>query len=62
MKYPPMVADLHRTLGAPPAEALESLRLLRAFRKLSPRHRLEVVQLVERLADEVSLVPDRPLS
>jgi hypothetical protein len=62
MKYPPTVADVYRKLGAPPTEALESLRLLRAFRKLSPRHRLEVVQLVERLADEVSLVPEHPLS
>ena len=62
MKHPPIAAELYRKLGAPPTEALESLRLLKAFRKLSPRQRTEVVQLIERLATEVAPAPDRPLS
>ncbi len=37
-------------LGAPSGEAVESLRLLRAFLKLAPRQRREVIRLVERLA------------
>jgi hypothetical protein len=62
MKHPTVVAALHKKLGAPPTEALESLRLLKAFRKLAPRRRFEVVELVERLATELATVPDRPLS
>jgi hypothetical protein len=62
MKHPTYATDLHRKLGAPPTETLESLRLLKAFRKLSPRQRFEVVELVERLAAELAPIPDRPLS
>ena len=62
MKNPIHSTDLHNLLGAPTTETLESLRLLSAFRKLKPRQRSEVVELVERLATELTTIPDRPLS
>jgi hypothetical protein len=62
MKHPTYATDLHKKLGTPPTETLESLRLLKAFRKLSPRQRFEVIELVERLATELAPIPDRPLS
>ena len=43
-------------------EAVESLRLLKAFLRLAPRERFEVIELVERLATEGSSGPDHPLS
>jgi hypothetical protein len=61
MKNPVYSTDLHNMLGAPPTETLESLRLLRAFRKLTPRQRVEVVEMIERLATELTTIPDRPL-
>jgi hypothetical protein len=62
MKHPTFVAELHKKLGAPSSEAVESLRLLKAFLKLSPRQRFDVVELVERLATEVASAPEHPLS
>jgi hypothetical protein len=62
MKNPTFVAELHNKLGAPSSEAMESLRLLKAFLKLAPRQRSEVIELVERLANETSSESDRPLS
>jgi hypothetical protein len=62
MKNHLFVAELHRKLGAPPSEAVESLRLLKAFLKLAPRQRLEVVKLVEGLAVDALSLPDQPLS
>ena len=62
MKNPTFVAELHKKLGAPSSETVESLRLLKAFLKLAPRQRSEVIQLVERLATDEQLSPDRPLS
>ncbi len=62
MKHPVHSTDLHKMLGTPTTETLESLRLLRAFRKLKPRQRFEVVELVERLATELATIPDRPMS
>ncbi|MGB8400521.1 hypothetical protein [Bradyrhizobium sp.] len=50
MKDPTYVAELQKRLGAPSSETLESLRLLKAFLKLSPDQRSEIVELVERLA------------
>jgi hypothetical protein len=50
MKNPGFAPDLRKKLGSPSGETIESLRLLRAFVKLSPRQRSEVVELVERLA------------
>jgi hypothetical protein len=62
MKNPTFIAELHKKLGAPSSEAVESLRLLKAFLKLAPRERYEVIELVERLATEASSAPDHPLS
>ena len=58
MKNPAFVAELHKKLGTPSSEAIESLRLLRAFLKLRPRQRFEVIELVERLATDPP--SDRP--
>jgi hypothetical protein len=52
MKNPTFIAELHRKLGAPSSETVESLRLLKAFLKLEPRQRFEVIELIERLASE----------
>ena len=62
MKNPTFVADLQKRLGAPSSETVESLRLLKAFLKLAPRERSEIVELVERLASDALSTPDRPLS
>jgi hypothetical protein len=52
MKDPTFVAELQKRLGAPSSETVESLRLLKAFLKLAPGQRSEIIELVERLADE----------
>ena len=62
MKNPTFVAELHKKLGAPSSETVESLRLLRAFLKLAPRQRSEVIELVERLATDAQPFPDHPFS
>jgi hypothetical protein len=50
MKNPTFVAELQKRLGAPSSETVESLRLLKAFIKLAPGQRFEIIELVERLA------------
>lgn len=60
MKNLDFAAELHLKLGAPASQTVESLRLLRAFLKLQPRQRFEIVKLVEDLADDVA--PEPPLS
>ena len=50
MKNPTFVAELQKRLGAPSSETVESLRLLKAFLKLAPGQRFEIIELVERLA------------
>jgi hypothetical protein len=60
MKNPTFIAELHQKLGAPSSETVESLRLLKAFLKLEPRQRFEIIELVERLATEPT--PGRTLS
>jgi hypothetical protein len=62
MKNPTFVAELHKKLGAPSSETVESLRLLKAFLKLAPEQRSEVIELVERLASDEQASPDHPLS
>ncbi|WGS18862.1 MULTISPECIES: hypothetical protein [unclassified Bradyrhizobium] len=52
MKNPTYVAELHKKLGAPSSETVEGLRLLKAFLRLAPDQRSEVIELVERLAAE----------
>jgi hypothetical protein len=54
MKNPTYVAELQKRLGAPSSETLESLRLLKAFLKLAPDQRSEIIELVERLATNPS--------
>jgi hypothetical protein len=44
------VAELHKRLGAPSSETVESLRLLKAFLQLAPGRRFEIIELVDRLA------------
>jgi hypothetical protein len=54
MKNPTTAAELYERLGAPSSETAESLRLWRAFIKLAPDQRTEIVELVERLAQSDS--------
>jgi len=58
MKDPTYVAELQKKLGAPSSETLEGLRLLKAFLKLEPDQRSEVIEMVERYA--TSLAPGDP--
>jgi hypothetical protein len=60
MRNPRSIAEVRNKLGVPPVEAVESLRLLQSFIKLTPEQRRDVVELVERLAIERSPAPDRP--
>jgi hypothetical protein len=62
MKNPTFVAELHNKLGAPSSEAMESLRLLKAFLKLAPRQRFELIEMAEHLANDPSSDSDRPLA
>lgn len=62
MKNPTSVAELHNKLGAPSSETLESLRLLKAFLRLAPGQRSEIIELVERLATDPAAASDYPLS
>jgi hypothetical protein len=57
MKNPTFVAELQKRLGAPSSETVESLRLLKAFLKLEPCQRLEIIELVERLAADTEPSP-----
>ena len=43
MKDPTFVAELQKRLGAPSSETVESLRLLKAFLKLAPDQRFEII-------------------
>jgi hypothetical protein len=62
MKNPTFVAELHKKLGAPSSEAVESLRLLKAFLRLEASQRFELIEMVERLANDASPNPEFPLS
>jgi hypothetical protein len=62
MKNPTFVAELHKKLGAPSSETVESLRLLKAFLKLAPQQRFEVIELVERFATGARSSSEHPLS
>ena len=52
MKNPTYVVELQKKLGAPSSDTVESLRLLKAFLKLAPDQRSEIIELVERLATD----------
>jgi hypothetical protein len=62
MKSPTFISELHKKIGNPASETVESLRLLRAFVKLAPRQRFEVIELVERLASDELSSSEHPLS
>ena len=57
MKNPTYVAELQKRLGAPSSETVESLRLLKAFLRLAPDQRTEIIELVERLAADAGSDP-----
>jgi hypothetical protein len=58
MKNPTYVVELQKKRGAPSSETVESLRLLKAFLKLAPDQRSEIIELVERLAtDPAPVIP-----
>ncbi len=52
MKNRTSVSELSEKLGYPSSETIQGLRLLKAFIKLSPLQRSEVIDLVERLATD----------
>jgi hypothetical protein len=58
MKNRTFISDLREKLGSPSNETVEGLRLLRAFVKLSSQQRSEVIELVERFANDPEPVPD----
>ena len=62
MKSPTSFAELQNTLGAPSSETVESLRLLKAFVRLAPDQRFEIIEMVERLATDGPAAPPRALS
>jgi hypothetical protein len=57
MKNRISVSELSEKLGYPSSETIEGLRLLKAFIRLSPPQRSEVVDLVERLATDPAPLP-----
>ena len=61
MRNPTSIVEVRGKLGVPANETVESLRLLWAFVRLAPRQRLEIIDLVERLAVEPSTTPDHPV-
>jgi hypothetical protein len=60
MKNLNLATELHLKLGAPANQTVESLRLLRAFLKLAPKQRFEIMKLVEELASDP--IPEHPLA
>ena len=50
-------SELSEKLGYPTSETIQGLRLLKAFVRLSPSRRAEVIDLVEQLATDPSPVP-----
>jgi hypothetical protein len=60
MKHLPSIVELREKLGNPSRETVETVRLLKAFLKLAPRQRFEVIELIEQLATDPG--PDRRLS
>ena len=62
MKNPTLLSELHKRVGSPSSETVQSLRLLKAFVRLGPRQRFEVIELVERLTNDELPSFDQPLS
>jgi hypothetical protein len=57
MKNRISVSEVSAKLGYPSSDAIQGLRLLRAFVKLSPSQRSEVIDMVEQLATDPAPVP-----
>jgi hypothetical protein len=62
MTSPTSLAELQKRLEDPSSETMESLRLLKAFLKLAPGQRCEIIEMVERLSTGSPPTPHRPLS
>ena len=52
-----LASELSEKLGYPTSDTIQGLRLLKAFIKLSPSQRSEVIALVERLASDPAPFP-----
>jgi hypothetical protein len=52
-----LVSELSEKLGYPTSDTIQGLRLLKAFIKLSPSQRSQVIELVERLANDPAPFP-----
>jgi len=57
MKNRASTSEVSATLGFPSSETVQGLRLWKAFLKLSPSQRSEVLALVEQLATDPAPVP-----
>lgn len=57
MKNRISVSEVSEKLGYPSSETIEGLRLLKAFIKLTPSQRCEVIDMVEELATDPAPVP-----
>jgi hypothetical protein len=57
MKNRISVSEVSAKLGYPSSETVQGLRLLRAFVKLSPSQRSEVIDMVEQLATDPAPIP-----
>jgi hypothetical protein len=52
MTHRTLASELSEKLGYPTSDTIQGLRLLKAFIKLSPSQRSEVIELVEQLAND----------
>jgi hypothetical protein len=57
MKNRISVSEMSEKLGYPSSETIEGLRLLKAFVRLSPSQRSEVIDMVEELATGPAPLP-----
>ena len=57
MKNRISVSELSEKLGYPSSDTVQGLRLFKAFIRLSPRQRSEVVDMVEQFAADPAPVP-----
>jgi hypothetical protein len=58
MKNRTSASEVSATLGFPSSETMQGLRLWKAFLKLSPSQRSDVLALVEQLAADPAPLPD----
>lgn len=57
MKSRRSVSEMREELGFPSSETAQGLRLWRAFTRLSPAQRSEVLAMIEQLATDPAPVP-----